>query len=233
MIVPVLVWVHGGGFTFGSKNMYGDPAGLISRSRQYGEPGIIVVSINYRLGLFGWLGGDILGNLGLLDQKKALVWVQQHIGRFGGDATRVTLMGESAGAAGIVHHITAFKREKDEYPLFHGAILLSPAWQFNHDVVASYVKTAATASDVLGIDVKDRDDLFKVAFESLNTINQAIVGSAPMGTFGYGPAPDGVYVQDHPQVALHYGHMDPRLKVSIYLPTHKTSSLSLPSKEAT
>ncbi|XXH01942.1 Iron-sulfur clusters transporter atm1, mitochondrial [Hypoxylon texense] len=210
---PVLVWIHGGGFTFGSKTMYGDPAGLLARSRQDGEPGVIVVAINYRLGLFGWLGGDVPANLGLLDQRRAFIWLQQYIDLFGGDPERITLMGESAGAASIVHHITAF--EEKEYPLFHGAIPLSPAWQYDLDVFEGYAKTMDVASAVLGHEAIDWDDLRKVPFESLKDINEKVVGSAPFGQFGYGPSPDGTYVGDNPQVGLHYGHMDPRLKLLI------------------
>ncbi|KAI1770985.1 alpha/beta-hydrolase [Hypoxylon cercidicola] len=220
--VPVLVWIHGGGFTFGSKNMYGSPAGLIARSRQNGEPGIIVVSINYRLGLFGWLGGDVPGNLGLLDQRRAFIWLQQYIDQFGGDTARITLMGESAGAASIVHHLTTF--EDNDFSIFHGAIVLSPAWQFNIDVVDGYIKTLDVASVVVDGNVTDKEDLRKLQTEHLKDINQAVVGAAPLGTFGYGPAPDGTYIGDIPQVGLYYGRIDPHLKLLI---SH-TSNESIP-----
>lgn len=83
-MAPVLVWIHGGGFTSGSKTSAGNPAGIISRSKIENDDGIIFVSINYRLGLFGWLGaGGITPNLGLHDQRVALEWVQKYIGLFG------------------------------------------------------------------------------------------------------------------------------------------------------
>jgi carboxylesterase type B len=63
---PVILWIHGGGFTYGSKTSAGEMSGLLARSQLNGNAGAIIVSINYRLGLFGWLaGGDITPNLGM------------------------------------------------------------------------------------------------------------------------------------------------------------------------
>jgi carboxylesterase type B len=65
-VAPVVVWIHGGGFTYGSKTSAGDPAGLIAQSQNNGDEGVIVVTINYRLGLFGWISGDgFIPNLGM------------------------------------------------------------------------------------------------------------------------------------------------------------------------
>jgi para-nitrobenzyl esterase len=102
--LPVMVWIHGGGFVAGSA----------SEPRQDGErlaeKGVIVVGINYRLGVFGFLAHPELtkesgqggsGNYGLLDQVAALQWVQRNIAAFGGDPTRVTIFGESAGSFAV------------------------------------------------------------------------------------------------------------------------------------
>jgi len=75
--------------------------------------GIIGVSITYRLGLWGFLGGPQVeadGNLnaGLLDQRAGLEWVQRHISKFGGDPTEVTIAGESAGGASVVMQVVAY-----------------------------------------------------------------------------------------------------------------------------
>lgn len=114
---PVLVFVHGGSFTGGSGALpLYDGTALASRGD------IVVVTINYRLGVFGFLaddalGGTTTGNQGLLDQVAALRWVHDNIGAFGGDSARVTVAGESAGsgsacilgasplAAGLLHGI--------------------------------------------------------------------------------------------------------------------------------
>ena len=102
--LPVMVWIYGGGFS----------AGASSEPRQDGEHlahhGVVVVSLNYRLGIFGFFshpalskesGHNASGNYGLLDQVAALVWVQQNIAAFGGDPEQVTIFGESAGSFSV------------------------------------------------------------------------------------------------------------------------------------
>lgn len=103
---PVFLWIHGGSLTGGgSKEMLYDGAKLASR-------GLIVVSINYRLGVLGYLAhpqltaespNKVSGNYGLLDQIEALRWVQKNIGAFGGDAKNVTIAGESAGGLSVMY----------------------------------------------------------------------------------------------------------------------------------
>ncbi|KAK9464413.1 Alpha/Beta hydrolase protein [Lipomyces arxii] len=103
--LPVLVYVHGGGFVNGDNSSEFDGTMLVRRSVELGKP-IIVVSANYRLNVLGYFlspelekeQGFVSPNFGLLDQRAALVWIQQFIGIFGGDKTNVTFSGESAGA---------------------------------------------------------------------------------------------------------------------------------------
>lgn len=103
------ICTKGGGYVFGAKDLFGDPAGLVRASQTSGSPGIVYVAMNYRLGAFCFLGGPSLqANAGLHDQRLALEWVQQHIAQFGGDPSRVTILGESAGGGSIFHQITAF-----------------------------------------------------------------------------------------------------------------------------
>uniref|UniRef100_A0A7N6AJR3 Carboxylic ester hydrolase n=1 Tax=Anabas testudineus TaxID=64144 RepID=A0A7N6AJR3_ANATE len=95
--LPVMVWIHGGGYTMGSASIY-DGSALAA----YQD--VVVVLIQYRLGLLGFLStGDehMPGNLGLLDQVQALKWIQQHIHNFGGDPDLVTIFGESAGGVSV------------------------------------------------------------------------------------------------------------------------------------
>ncbi len=102
--LPVMVWVYGGGFTYGSGSHPSYDGEALARR------GIIVVTFNYRMGLFGYLAHPQLtaesstgssGNYALLDQLAALRWVQRNIGAFGGDASQVTVAGQSAGAMSI------------------------------------------------------------------------------------------------------------------------------------
>lgn len=98
--LPVMVWIHGGSYTSGAGDVsVMDPAPLVAEQR------VVVVTVTYRLGLFGYLGGGPgrPANLGLLDQVEALRWVQRNIGAFGGDPRRVTAFGQSAGGDAVVH----------------------------------------------------------------------------------------------------------------------------------
>jgi para-nitrobenzyl esterase len=99
--LPVMVWIHGGGFVAGSSSEPRQDAGNLSKK------GVIVVSLNYRLGVFGFFAHPELtqesehhasGNYGLLDQVAALEWIRQNIAAFGGDPNNVTIFGESAGS---------------------------------------------------------------------------------------------------------------------------------------
>jgi para-nitrobenzyl esterase len=96
--LPVMVWIHGGSYTTGSGDLaIFDPARLVAENR------VIVVSVTYRLGLFGFLAthNGRPGNLGLLDQLEAFRWVRRNIAAFGGDPARVTAFGQSAGGDAI------------------------------------------------------------------------------------------------------------------------------------
>lgn len=104
---PVLVWIHGGAFIFGDGlQTDGGTAGDVL-ARRYG---LVVVSMNYRLGAFGFLASEALGstgNEGFQDQQLALRWVRDHISAFGGDPERITLAGESAGGLSVCLHLVA------------------------------------------------------------------------------------------------------------------------------
>jgi para-nitrobenzyl esterase len=105
--LPVYFWIHGGGLLNGSSNQH-DGAFLIDSNR------MVVVTINYRLGVFGFMAHPALtreagqsGNYGLMDQQAALRWVERNVGAFGGDPRRVTIGGESAGGWSVCAHLSA------------------------------------------------------------------------------------------------------------------------------
>ncbi|HEU5133793.1 MAG TPA: carboxylesterase family protein [Steroidobacteraceae bacterium] len=121
---PVFVWIHGGALSTGSG---GEP---MYDGSKLAERGLVVVTINYRMGILGFLAHPALsaesrrnvsGNYGLLDQMAALRWVKNNIGAFGGDAGNVTIAGESAGALSVMYLMVA----PESRGLFHKAVAQS------------------------------------------------------------------------------------------------------------
>jgi para-nitrobenzyl esterase len=119
--LPVLVWIHGGGYFDGASNDY-DPTKLVTKGK------LVVVTLNYRLNLFGFMAhpaldaeGHAVGNYGLMDMQAALKWVQRNIAAFGGDPGNVTLGGQSAGAGASAANVFS----PGAKGLFHRAIFQS------------------------------------------------------------------------------------------------------------
>ncbi|XP_057551121.1 acetylcholinesterase isoform X3 [Hippopotamus amphibius kiboko] len=119
---PVLVWIYGGGFYSGASSLDVYDGRFLAQVE-----GTVLVSMNYRVGAFGFLAlpgsREAPGNVGLLDQRLALQWVQENVAAFGGDPTSVTLFGESAGAASVGMHLLSLPSRA----LFHRAVLQSGA----------------------------------------------------------------------------------------------------------
>lgn len=119
-LVPVMVWIYGGGFSSGTASLDVYDGRYLSQSEQ-----VVVVSMNYRLGPLGFLSlpgsEDVKGNAALFDQRLALSWVAENIAAFGGDPSSVTLFGESAGAASVGYHVLSVGSQS----LFNRAILQS------------------------------------------------------------------------------------------------------------
>jgi para-nitrobenzyl esterase len=137
---PVMVWIHGGGFQFGSS---ANPA---TDGGQLAAKGVVVVSFNYRLGIFGFLAHPDLdleapsGNYGLQDQLAALRWVQANIADFGGDPGNVTVFGESAGAMAV----GILMASPFGHGLFHKAIGESGAfWDGRHGPLQGFDEARA------------------------------------------------------------------------------------------
>ena len=135
--LPVMVWIHGGGLANGSSDPY-DPTRLVKH-------GVIVVTINYRLGYLGFFAQSAIdaerhlkGNYGLMDQQFALKWVRRNIEGFGGDPDRVTIFGESAGGQSVYAHLASPLAAG----LFSGAIAESGSYAEFQDYF-SYVVTLA------------------------------------------------------------------------------------------
>jgi len=120
--LPVMVWIYGGGLTSGSSASY-DLSTVVKKGN------VVAVSMNYRLGILGFLAtqgladeaGGMSGNYGLLDQQLALRWIKDNIANFGGDPNNVTIFGESAGGRSVCGHLLAPRSSG----LFHRAIIQS------------------------------------------------------------------------------------------------------------
>jgi para-nitrobenzyl esterase len=175
---PVMVWIHGGAYMSGSANPY-DGAALAC------EGDITVVTINYRLGVLGFVNfGDVLGlpaipsNLGLRDQIAALEWVHENIEAFGGDPDRVTICGESAGSMSVSLLMLA-KRARG---LFHGAIMQSGAVSLIHDRERS-IADARRYAQLLGLDQGGLEQLKAMdivgLFETQVAVGNELTNSIP------------------------------------------------------
>lgn len=112
--LPVMVWIHGGAYLNGAGSL------AWYHGARLASHGAVVVTVNYRLGALGFLGGD---NFGTLDQISALRWVARHIGAFGGNPANVTIFGESAGGSAVVSLMAA----PSAAGLFHRVWAMSPS----------------------------------------------------------------------------------------------------------
>lgn len=121
----VMVWIHGGGFQYGSSNIY--RGGVLAAFND-----VIIVTLNYRLGVLGFInapGTDVKGNYGMLDQVLALKWVQNNIANFGGDPNKVTIFGESAGGVSVsLHLISPLSKGLFQRAIMHSGVSSMPSF---------------------------------------------------------------------------------------------------------
>lgn len=180
---PVFVWIHGGSLTggSGSEAMY-DGARLAAQ-------GVIVVTINYRLGVLGYLahpdlsaesGQGVSGNYGLLDQVEALRWVQRNIAAFGGDPGNVTIAGESAGALSVMYLMAV----PDARGLFHKAVAQS-AYMISTPALRETVHGTPSA-EASGLDLSRRMEVrglprLRAMDAQALTMTAAMSGFMPLG----------------------------------------------------
>ena len=138
---PVMLWIHGGGFTEGDASTLIDPEYLLDED-------IVFVSVQYRLGLLGFFAvensTELPGNLGLKDQQEAMRWVQRNIAFFGGDPAKVTIFGVSAGAVSVHSHVLSPSAKG----LFRAAILQSGTALFSYEKIVQQT-TEKKGSEIL------------------------------------------------------------------------------------
>ncbi|KAK7683629.1 hypothetical protein QCA50_013467 [Cerrena zonata] len=221
--LPVVVWLHGGGYALGGA------IGLDGTDIQNGDDlimesgnGVIVVVVQYRLGLFGFLAGQKVKsggalNAGLLDQQFALQWVQKNIGKFGGDPAAVTLWGVSAGAGAVLQQLIA-NNGATSPSLFRAAITSStylPSQYAYNDVVPeslySQVVSGAkcsSASDTLAC-------LRKTASADLQAVNVAVANTSFFGMDNFVPVVDGTFITQRPSLAIKSGKLNTKTIYSV------------------
>jgi para-nitrobenzyl esterase len=209
--LPVMVWIHGGAFLVGASSQ------PVYDGESLARRGVVVVSLNYRLGPFGFLAHPALsrqsrtsssGNYGLLDQVAALKWVQRNVGSFGGDPSRVTLFGESAGAVSVNLLLVS----PSARGLFHRAILqsgtalgrvqhLSEGWYFQPpaEEVGRRVAAAAKAAEA--------DPLAALRSLAPEALLAAARPQMPFSAAGnpFYPIVDGAVVPDEPALLMEHG----------------------------
>ncbi len=186
---PVMVWIHGGGFTAGAGSQ---PVYAGDRLAERGD--IVYVSINFRLGLLGHLnlneatGGAVAstGNEGLLDQLAALAWVRDNIAHFGGDPDNVTVFGESSGAMSI-GCLLAMPAARG---LFHRAILQSGTGRMARPLDIS-VSVARHFLELTGLKRDDAAGLRSLPVARLLEIQQELAATAPGNITPVAPVIDG------------------------------------------
>jgi carboxylesterase type B len=213
--LPVVFWIFGGGFELGSTQTY-DASKLISTSVSQGKD-IMYVSVNYRVAGFGFLpGSEILkdgsANLGLLDQRLGLEWVADNIEAFGGDPTKVTIWGESAGSISVLDQMALYDGNNTYkgQPLFRAGIMDSgsvipadavdcPKGQAVYDQVVSAAGCSGSADTLACLRTVDYTKF-------LNAVNSVPgILSYNSVALSYLPRPDGVVLTESPELLIEQG----------------------------
>ncbi|KAK0444039.1 alpha/beta-hydrolase [Armillaria borealis] len=205
--LPVLVYIHGGGY------VYGNPANFPFDHWVHQSPNVVIASIYYRLSSFGFLAipefvdatnGDF--NVGFLDQIQALKWVKQHIGAFGGDPSRVTINGQSAGGTSVELHLVAHEDES----LFSSAIVQStyrtplPLPEQQRPLFDFYSERAGCESDSLSSKLQCLRD---ANVSALARAQDAAASGEFAGPYhAFNPVVDGKILTEFPTMSMALGH---------------------------
>lgn len=192
---PVLVWIHGGGLTYGTS-AFNNPEALVKK-------GTVVVTFNYRLGALGFMSHPALtkespnnasGNYGLMDQQAVLQWVQNNINRFGGDPNNVTIFGQSAGGLSVHIHMAS----PSSKGLFHKAIVHSTGYSVEQPQVSEW--------ELLGLELASKMGCPNQNITCLrNLTTRQIVRNQYRGQPDYLPVVDGVVLTQSLKPAFEKG----------------------------
>jgi para-nitrobenzyl esterase len=207
--LPVIVWLHAGSFQAASANLAAHNA-----ARFVAEEDAVVVAPNYRLGPLGFLAHGAFrgenvdyptaGNYGLLDQRFALEWVRTHISAFGGDPSRITIAGQSAGGLSVSLHLVS----PGSYAVFDRAIvqggLASYRWRTGEDgqTQANAFATALGCSGAVDVPACLRT---KTALQVLQALPVGTEQFAETSRTQWGPVVDGLVIPDQPRTLFEAG----------------------------
>lgn len=203
-LVPVLIFIHGGSYVSGSAKFYSG-ADIVN----YWAEEVVVVTVDYRLNVFGFLGAEELrsrdkdahstGNYGLQDQRMAFEWVRQNIESFGGNASHITIMGESAGGGSVSNHLTM----KKTWEYFTGAIIESGSFtQWTTQTMQRAQSMYKGLLDTVGC--ADVDCLLRQDTDTLFNANVAY-SDDDIYLSPYVPTADGVEMMTHTWLAAASG----------------------------
>jgi len=232
----VMFWIHGGSYvTGGTKDMF-------NGTQLAKEFGVIIVTVNYRLGILGFAGADALrtrdpstnstGNYGIQDQRAAMQWVHRNIHAFGGNSSELVLFGESAGAGSIAVHLTS----PLSWPWYRRVIMQSGAFSYwnsqpmedaerQFQVLLEATKCGHSISCLLS---KPADELTGLATVELNPEPLPEAWKA-YGTF-FSPTVDGIQLKDFPWKLLSDGRIN---QVQVLLGFNKDEGTVLSACEGT
>jgi para-nitrobenzyl esterase len=214
--LPVMVWIHGGAMVHGSSAIY--PADALAAQ------GVVVVSMNFRLGRLGYFAhpalaaeapNEVHGNYGYMDQRAALEWVQRNIAAFGGDPNQVTIFGESAGGGSVLAHLVSPMSRG----LFQRAILQSPgtpgprAGVIPSTSLAAAEKLAVDYACSIGATGEGADALQKLRALPAAALTEATGGPETIAALSAGMVPngmamsiiDGRFLVEQPEAAVAAG----------------------------
>lgn len=221
-LLPVGIFVHGGSYKSGSSNLY--PGGELVK---YWDGKGLMITVNYRLNIFGFLGSEQLrsldtdgstGNQGIQDQRQAMKWVQENIKAFGGDPNNVMIFGESAGAGSMTQHLTMQK----SFGLYNKVILESGA--FSQWTMQPMKVAQSTFEQFVSFTTCSIDD---VACLQALTTDEVLTAYHTMPKSGvetgsvyeqWSPTNDGVEAVTHPWISAAAGGVN---KVPIMLGTNR------------
>ncbi|KZV69261.1 alpha/beta-hydrolase [Peniophora sp. CONT] len=206
--LPILVFLHGGGYVHGSAAWY--PAERLVRDSGHG---LIAINVQYRLDAFGFIAGKDVKkdgdlNVGILDQRFALEWVQQHARAFCGDPARVTIFGHSAGAGSVLQHLIAHGGESEQ-KLFTTAMMSSPflPQQLDYDdpILEDQYRALVEKADC-PVDDGALSCLRSLEAQTLRDVSASLENRPLFRNFV--PVVDGSYILERPTLTLGKGNVN-------------------------